>query len=102
MVGGFSDISMFDSIIGKLDRSLTWSKAGELSTGRRSHNIIYNGENLFIIGGFAGQENVDLKIEKCNFSDNKFICTEQKLSLYEYYNYPELFLVPSGFCKIKD
>ena len=102
VVGGFSDISMFDSTIGKLDGSLNWSKAGELLTGRRSHNIIYNGKFLFIIGGFAGQENVDLKIEKCDFYDDRILCAEQSLSLYEYYNYPELFLISAGFCRINE
>ena len=94
VVGGYTDISYDDSTIGKLDSNSNWSKAGELSTGRRGHAAIYDGNFMLVVGGQGHH-----KTEKCAFSSSGITCTEQNPSLYYYTYYPELFMVPADYCK---
>ena len=95
MIGGFTDKSINDLTIGKLDANSNWSKAGELSTGRNGHAAIYDGTFLLVVGGYGN----DYKTEKCSFSSSGITCTQQSPSLDEYEFYPELFLVPADYCK---
>ena len=92
MIGGQTDKSENDSTIGKLDSNSNWSKAGELSTGRYGHAAIYDGNFMLVVGGQGHH-----KTEKCAFSSSGITCTEQSPSLYDYSNYPELF-IPSDYC----
>ena len=50
--GGFTDVASGDKTIGRLDSKSTWSKAGELVSGRHSHNAIFDGSSIFVIGGY--------------------------------------------------
>ena len=95
VIGGYTDVNEYDSTIGKLDANLTWSKVGELSTGRRGHGVIFDGTAMLVVGGYGGT----YKTEKCIISDNQVTCIGQSPSLLRYENYPELFLVPENFCK---
>ena len=98
VIGGYTDVNEYDSTIGKLDANLTWSKVGELSTGRRDHGVIFDGTDMLVVGGFIGSSKA-LQTEKCIISNNQVSCTGQSPSLLRYEIYPELFLVPENFCK---
>ena len=81
--------------IGKLDvATRVWSKAGELKTGRYAHNAIFDGENILVVGGDGTK-----RTEKCSLSNGQITCSRQSPELADYYEYPELFLVPFDFCK---
>ena len=87
MVGG--------TTIGRFDATRrVWSKSGELINGRRSHNAIYDGSSLIVVGGDGLY-----KTERCEISNGQATCTAQTPELDEYAFYPELFLVPINFCK---
>ena len=98
--GGTTDISSYDTTIGKLDADLIWTKVGDLSKGRLGHNVIFDGNYAYVVGGFAvDQQIVDLPTEKWDLSSSAVNCTEQSPLLYGYNVYPELFIVPPNFCK---
>ena len=99
VIGGYTDVSTYDSTIGKLDANLTWSKVGELVFGRRLHGVIFDGTDMLIVGGWAVSPETALQTEKCVISANQVSCTRQSPSLLRYDSYPELFLVPDNFCK---
>ena len=95
VIGG-RDANTDDKTIGRLDATtMVWSKSGELVNGRWGHNAIYNGSNLIVVGG----NSISYKTENCVISNNQVSCTAQNPSLTNYSLYPELFLVPVGFCK---
>ena len=82
------------TIIAKLDLSTTsWSKLGDLKVGRYGHNIIYDGKDFIVVGGYSS-----MKTEKCSLSGLKMTCTEQQPTLTDYYLYPALVMVPEDFC----
>ena len=93
----------YESTIARLDvESTTWTKAGDMTTIRRDHSVIFDGDQFLIIGGstnpLAWIEN-----EVCTFSDAKSItCTKLSTVLVEYLLYPELLLVPDNYGKGKD
>ena len=75
-----------------MDLDGQWTWAGELIERRSGHNVIYDGQNMMIIGD-SGQT------EKCLVQDGLVSCTLQEPELINYESYPELFLVSDGFCK---
>ena len=93
--GGCTDITCSDTTIGKLNAELVWGKVGDLNEGRRTHNVIFDGDYLLVIGGYSGT----LPTEKCTLSTSGVNCTEQNPLLRFYSHYPELFLVPSNVCQ---
>ena len=94
VIGGYGATNQ--KVIGKLDAtSMVWSQAGELVTGRYAHNAIFDGTNILVVGGNAS----NIKIEKCTFSNGQISCSVQNPALSYYAYYPELFLVPTNFCK---
>ena len=72
----------------------TWTKAGNLVTGRRAHNVIYDGTYLLVIGGEGTKMS-----EKCSIENEQVSCTSQTPQLKDYEFYPELHLVLVGYCK---
>ena len=70
-----------------------WSGAGYLVEARSGHNAIFDGRFLIVVGGERRH-----KTEKCLLTNAEFVCTSQAPELNEYSDYPELFLVPFGFC----
>ena len=97
-MGGSTSTNSYDTTIGKLDANSRWSRAGDLSVGRNGHNVIYDGEYLIVVGGYAGAD-TSLMTEKCTVGTAGVTCTGQNPSLYDYKFYPELFMVPANFCK---
>ena len=96
VIGGLAD-AFGTNIIGRLDASSkVWSNSGQLVTRRTGHNAIYDGFNLIVIGGDGPGAR---STEKCTISNEKFTCSDQDPILNKYAYYPELFLVPEGFCK---
>ena len=96
--GGRTHKSSFDNQIGKLDANSVWSKVGDLQTGRNGHNAIFDGTYALIIGGWAGSY-VKVPTEKCSLTSDGISCTSQNPSLYYYFRYPELFMIPYDYCK---
>ena len=95
MFGGSSDATSTEKTIGRLDIKMRkWANAGNLVTGRRGHNAIYDGQYVLVVGG-AGT----MKTEKCSISSNFNTCSSQSPELTDYTYYPEVFLVPEDFCK---
>ena len=94
MIGGYVD-GYSGKTIGRFDATRrAWSKSGELINRRYGHNAIYDGSSLIVVGGIYDQ-----KTERCEISNGQVTCTAQNPELYDYTNYPELFLVPVNFCK---
>ena len=99
VIGGLTISNNFSKTIARLDSSsYEWSKAGDLTSGRHSHNAIFDGSDIIVIGGFGGF-GVPLNTEKCSIAKDKVTCIEQEPSLLNYKDYPELFLVEENFCK---
>ena len=94
VIGGRIDNRDSD-VIGRLSATTkVWSLVGKLVTQRRQHNVIFDGNNLLVIGGEG-----EFKTEKCTTSSEQVSCIEQNPSLRYYSTYPELFLAPFDFCK---
>ena len=94
LIGGYVD-RVDSNTIGRFDATRrVWSKSGELISGRGSHNAIYDGSSLIVVGGEGTQ-----KSERCEISNGQTTCTAQNPGLSGYELYPELFLVPVNFCK---
>ena len=94
VIGGWVDDEQ-SKTIGRFDATRrVWSKSGELIVQRGGHNAIYDGSSLIVVGGLG-----TYKTERCEISNGQVTCTAQNPELYEYYSYPELFLVPVNFCK---
>lgn len=89
-------MSSSDKTIGRLDLTTRkWTNVGSLVTGRRGHNAIYDGQHVLVVGGWA----YTYQTEKCSIDKNEVTCTSQIPELNDFAWYPELFLVPTGFCK---
>ena len=71
-----------------------WTNAGDLVTGRSEHNVIYDGSYLLVIGGYGNKAS-----ERCAITNGQVACTSQMPELTNYSYYPELYLVPVGYCK---
>ena len=98
IIGGYTSSESNNKMIARLDSiSYEWSKAGDLISGRRGHNAIFDGSDIIVIGGYVGS-GVSLKTEKCSIAEGKITCIEQEPSLLNYHEYPELFLVEEDFC----
>ena len=83
------------STIGRFDLSTRkWTQAGDLVTARTGHNVIYDGNYLLVIGGYGNKMS-----EKCSIENEKVKCTSQMPQLNKYEYYPELQLVPIGYCR---
>ena len=96
LIAGIDKSSAYLKTIGRLDEeTLTWSKAGNLNSGRHGSNAIFDGSVILVVGGNSSPE----KTEKCVISGDEVTCTAQSPELRYYVNYPELFLVPSNFCQ---
>ena len=55
--GGDTDINFLVSqTIAKLDANLDWSKVGELRTGRKGHNFIFDGNAVLFIRGEGNKQ----------------------------------------------
>ena len=84
-------------MITRLDSvTLTWSKAGELVSGRRGHNAIEVNGEILIVRGYHGVPTIPT--ERCKNVGGNMRCTQQNPNLNEYSTYPELFAVPNKFC----
>ena len=96
VIAGVDSSTNYMKTIGRLDEeTLTWSKAGNLNSGRHGSNAIFDGSVILVVGGNSSPE----KTEKCVISGDEVTCTAQSPELRYYVNYPELFLVPSNFCQ---
>ena len=83
------------NIIARLEtKHGNWTKVGKLNHARRGHNVIAVGDSVLLVGDYVETVN-----EKCTFENDLLKCVDQKLSLNEYFFWPELFLVPDSFCK---
>ena len=99
MIGGYADSQSYSKKIARLDSSsYEWSRAGDLLTGRYGHNAIFNGNDIIVVGGYAGDD-VSVKTEKCKITEGNVTCVEQDPALVDYAYYPELFRVEDGYCK---
>ena len=99
VIGGWLSSTSRGTTIAKLDStSYKWFNSGDLLTGRRYHNAIFDGSNIMVVGGYTLSD-VLLKTEKCTIAGDKVNCVEQDPSIYDYVHYPELFLVEEGYCK---
>ena len=101
LFGGYSS-SFSESTIGRFDiTSGKWTNAGNLVTARAGHSVIYDGQFLLVVGGRPNSDSDGLSemTEKCSISNGKVSCVSQTPQLTGYRSYPELFLVPLGFCK---
>ena len=97
MIAGADSSSIYLETIGRLDEeTLTWSKAGNLNSGRHGSNAVFDGSVILVVGG---NSNSPVKTEKCVISGAEVTCITQNPDLKAYVNYPELFLVPSNFCR---
>ena len=86
--------------IGRLDeQTWTWSKAGNLNSGRCSSNAVFDGSVILVVGGYDSNDRDTLPTEKCDISGAELTCTAQSPVLDMYRNFPEVFLVPSDFCQ---
>ena len=96
VIGGYSLVgySRAVSTIGRFDLAIRrWMNAGDLVTARAGHNVIYDGSYLLVIGGYA-----DFMSEKCSITNGQVACTSQTPQLNDYAYYPEVHLVPAGYC----
>ena len=96
MFGGWTDKNFYDKQIGKLDAYSVWSKVGDLIEGRQAHNVIFDGMYALVVGG---PDNQYLHTEKCSLTSDGISCASQRTFLYNYAYYPELFMIPTDFCK---
>ena len=95
MFGGASDATASESMIGRLDiKTRKWTNAGSLVTGRSMHNAIFDGRYVLVVGGDNRK-----KTEKCSVSNDRMTCSKQSPELSHYSKYPEVFLVPEGYCE---
>ena len=86
------------SFITRLDLSTTsWTKLGDLQTGRSGHNVIYDGEVFIVVGG-KFENSQTFKTEKCTLAGSSMTCSEQSPTLNSYQYYPALVMVPEDFC----
>ena len=65
-----------------------------MNSARSGHNVIFDGAHFLVVGGRE-----KLKTEKCTLVKGQITCAEQNPELTDYFNYPELYLVPLNFCK---
>ena len=72
----------------------TWSKMGDLNSGRHAHNVNFDGAHFLVVGGYGTR-----KTERCTMANGQMTCIEQNPELTNYSYYPELYLVPIDFCK---
>ena len=79
--------------IGRLDAiTRKWSVAGYLKNARNGHAVVFDGTQFLVIGGDGHQ-----KTENCVPNGDTITCTEQKLELGYYTDYPELMLVDEDY-----
>ena len=96
MIGGETGSTSYSKTIARLDSiSYEWSKAGDLITGRKGHNAIFDGSDIIVVGGYG----TFLKTEYCKIIGSMVTCVELDPSLIYYAYYSELFLVEEHFCK---
>ena len=94
-VFGGRDNNASIKIIGRLDAvTKEWTQAGELQKNRERHSVIFDNQDVIVVGG-VGEQNT----ERCSLQNGTFSCTEQTPVLLNYRDYPELVLVEDGFCK---
>ena len=87
--GDYYDVSG----IGRLDAiTRKWSLGGYLKQARNGHAVVFDGTQFLVIGGEGYQ-----KTENCVPNGDTITCTEQKLELGYYTDYPELMLVDDDF-----
>ena len=68
LFGGTTSSNYYSKTIARLDlATTTWSKLGDLKTGRRGHGVIYDGHVFLVVGGWG-----DRKTEKCTLSGKEF------------------------------
>ena len=100
VIAGADSSTIYMKTIGRLDEeTLTWSKAGNLNSGRCRSNAVFDGSVILVVGGYDTNDRDTLPTEKCEISGAELTCTAQSPVLEAYRNYPELFLVPSDFCQ---
>ena len=89
VIGGWSGRK--ESTIGRFDLTTRqWTKSGDLVSGRRGHNVIYDGNYLLVIGGDG-----NLMSRKCSIENGQVACISQTPELNKYSGYP-LNCVPDG------
>ena len=103
--GGWSGVKS-DSNIGRLDAvTRSWSLVGSLKQARNGHAVIFDGTQFLVIGGSGNS-----KTENCvpnSFTSyspryetrhgTTITCTEQKVELVNYADYPVLMLVDENY-----
>ena len=68
LFGGWTSDTYYSKTIARLDlTTTTWSKLGDLKTGRIGHGVIYDGQVFLVVGG-----NGNRKTEKCTLSGTEF------------------------------
>lgn len=92
---GYDDNGTESKVIGRFYvPTRTWSKAGELKTGRYGHGAIFDGYKFIVAGGFG-----TLSTESCIVDGGYVTCSEGSPQLINYYYYPEMYLVETAsFC----
>ena len=99
LFGGYALTNSYQSTIGRFDMTTQkWSRAGNLVTARSGHSVIFDGQFLLVVGGDPGKSEA-IMTEKCAISNGQWACVSQTPELTKYSDYPELFLIPAGFCK---
>ena len=64
LFGGWTSSTSNSKTIARLDlATTTWSKLGDLKTGREGHGVIYDGQVFLVVGGYGNR-----KTEKCTLS----------------------------------
>ena len=97
--GGFSGVR--EQTIGRLDPSSgTWSRVGQLVTGRAGHNVIFDGVDFIVVGGYWPPRLQSVNTEVCSINDEQAVsCISQKPEWTGYAYYPEFLLVSDSFCQ---
>ena len=94
--------------IGRIDPKVgLWSLVGNLQQARKSHNVIFDGQYLVVVGGEPAEDSDEAQFltERCSFSpeagsETILDCFGQPPLLEGYHTYPELYLVEEDFCQI--
>ena len=86
--------------IGRLNmKTRKWFKVGQLNRARTSSRVIFDGLNIFVVGGDALNVKY-LESEKCEIVKQGIKCVLQNPNT-SFYTNPGLFLVDEDFCNPK-
>ena len=98
---GGSSGSYLNSILRleKVQKNLwTWSHVGQMESTRVSHRVILAEDRFMVVGGRRDGDFSNMKNEACFLkNDGKFYCMAFSSRLYNYIDYPVLFLVDDNY-----